>query len=428
MDLHAAVKFTTAEYSLILQALKTVSNLHRRSNPESTVADRFDALHNKLPQFPERVVLNTYRTPKPAVRDSPPNRNIVPSFTAWLRVKQAHPEYITLLAHKHLYKAYNEDADALKVCVNHEPTIVGADPEGNPIRVVSFDGSLLEENLKVLVQSGKRIAVVEKGHARFLPTEPAGRTHAQSDAQGTEPKASSIQPIADFDRQAALKICEFLAEPKHIAAIAPIVDIEVSDLHKLLVAMELNKLIRRLPNCIYKRGGGCDAFLQMATSHKETRQDEAWIEEWQNAKARHSGMLLLMRIGDFYETYSGDAEVIAKALGLTITSRDGVAMAGFPHHSLETHLKKLLAAGQRVAVCEREDTPVAPATSPSAQADHTADTTTPGVDPVVGSEPREGTARSETPSRSVPARRASPRKPPAPKGKKRKVACTTTPG
>src|SRR5438445_12227585 len=69
-------------------------------------------------------------------------------------------------------------------------------------------------------------------------------------------------------------------------------------------------------------------------------------------------MLLLFRMGDIYELFDADAEVAARQLGLTLTSRDKtVSMAGFPHHSLESHLRKLLQAGHRVAICDQVEDP-----------------------------------------------------------------------
>jgi DNA mismatch repair protein MutS len=69
-------------------------------------------------------------------------------------------------------------------------------------------------------------------------------------------------------------------------------------------------------------------------------------------------MLLLFRMGDFYELFHEDAEFAARFLGLTLTSRDKtVPMAGFPHHQLEGYLKKLLQAGFRVAVCDQVEDP-----------------------------------------------------------------------
>jgi DNA mismatch repair protein MutS len=64
-------------------------------------------------------------------------------------------------------------------------------------------------------------------------------------------------------------------------------------------------------------------------------------------------MILLLRMADFYESFESDAETCARVLGLTLTARsDGVAMAGFPHQSLESYLRKLLKAGHRVAICD----------------------------------------------------------------------------
>src|SRR6516165_9244394 len=82
------------------------------------------------------------------------------------------------------------------------------------------------------------------------------------------------------------------------------------------------------------------------------------MQQYQDARARHPGMVLLFRMGDFYETFEADALLLSQVLGLTLTSRDKtVPMAGFPHHSLENHLKKLLQAGHRVAVCDQVEDP-----------------------------------------------------------------------
>ncbi len=82
------------------------------------------------------------------------------------------------------------------------------------------------------------------------------------------------------------------------------------------------------------------------------------MQQYREAKERHPGMLLLFRMGDFYEMFNADAEVAARLLGLTLTSRDKtVPMAGFPHHALEPYLRKLLQAGQRVAICDQVEDP-----------------------------------------------------------------------
>ena len=76
----------------------------------------------------------------------------------------------------------------------------------------------------------------------------------------------------------------------------------------------------------------------------------------QAARETHPGMLLLFRMGDFYECFDDDAQRAARICGLTLTTRDrSTAMAGFPHHALEAHLRKLVKAGVRVAVCDQVD-------------------------------------------------------------------------
>jgi DNA mismatch repair protein MutS len=82
------------------------------------------------------------------------------------------------------------------------------------------------------------------------------------------------------------------------------------------------------------------------------------MQQYREAKERHPGMLLLFRMGDFYELFFEDAEVASRLLGMTLTSRDkGVPMAGFPHHQLEGYLQKLLHCGHRVAVCDQVEDP-----------------------------------------------------------------------
>src|SRR6266478_994438 len=82
------------------------------------------------------------------------------------------------------------------------------------------------------------------------------------------------------------------------------------------------------------------------------------MQQYQEARQRHPGMLLLFRMGDFYELFDGDAEVASRVLGLTLTSRDKtIPMAGFPHHALDGYLRKLLRAGHRVAICDQVEDP-----------------------------------------------------------------------
>ncbi len=81
------------------------------------------------------------------------------------------------------------------------------------------------------------------------------------------------------------------------------------------------------------------------------------MQQYHEAKQAHPDTLLLFRMGDFYELFYGDAEEAARLLQLALTSRDkgenAIPMAGFPHHQLESYLKKLVQAGRRVAICEQ---------------------------------------------------------------------------
>ena len=85
------------------------------------------------------------------------------------------------------------------------------------------------------------------------------------------------------------------------------------------------------------------------------------MQQFEAAKARCPGALVLFRMGDFYELFGADAREAAALLDLTLTSRDkgpnALPMAGFPHHQLDAHLVKLVAAGRRVAICEQIDDP-----------------------------------------------------------------------
>ncbi|MDR2963691.1 MAG: DNA mismatch repair protein MutS [Bacteroidales bacterium] len=86
------------------------------------------------------------------------------------------------------------------------------------------------------------------------------------------------------------------------------------------------------------------------------------MKQYYQVKHKHPDAILLFRVGDFYETFSEDAIKTAKILGITLTRRaNGAAqfieLAGFPYHSLDTYLPKLVRAGQRVAICEQLEDP-----------------------------------------------------------------------
>ena len=79
-------------------------------------------------------------------------------------------------------------------------------------------------------------------------------------------------------------------------------------------------------------------------------------------KLRYPHAVLLFRLGDFYEAFDDDAQVVARELGLALTSRPvgkgkRVPMAGIPHHALEGYVARLIAKGYKVAICEQTETP-----------------------------------------------------------------------
>ena len=87
------------------------------------------------------------------------------------------------------------------------------------------------------------------------------------------------------------------------------------------------------------------------------------MKQFFSMKRQHPDALLLFRCGDFYETYGDDAIEGSRILGITLTKRNNggnsgeTAMAGFPHHALDTYLPKLIRAGKRVAICDQLEDP-----------------------------------------------------------------------
>lgn len=86
------------------------------------------------------------------------------------------------------------------------------------------------------------------------------------------------------------------------------------------------------------------------------------MSQYRSIKSRYPDTILLFRMGDFFETFENDAIVASKVLGITLTKRSNgaaseVPLAGFPHHSLDNYLPKLVKAGHRVAVCEQIEDP-----------------------------------------------------------------------
>lgn len=92
------------------------------------------------------------------------------------------------------------------------------------------------------------------------------------------------------------------------------------------------------------------------------KKETPLMKQYNQIKAKHPGALLLFRVGDFYETFGEDAIKASKILGIVLTKRGNgseseTALAGFPHHSIETYLPKLVRAGERVAICDQLEDP-----------------------------------------------------------------------
>ncbi|WP_121050065.1 DNA mismatch repair protein MutS [Lacinutrix venerupis] len=94
----------------------------------------------------------------------------------------------------------------------------------------------------------------------------------------------------------------------------------------------------------------------------KTKKVTPLMKQYNAIKAKYPDALLLFRVGDFYETFGSDAVKSAGILGITLTKRGAgssseTELAGFPHHSLNTYLPKLVKAGERVAICDQLEDP-----------------------------------------------------------------------
>jgi DNA mismatch repair protein MutS len=100
------------------------------------------------------------------------------------------------------------------------------------------------------------------------------------------------------------------------------------------------------------------SMIKSATAEVET----PLMKQYNTIKGKYPDALLLFRVGDFYETFGADAVKAANILGIVLTKRANgsasfIELAGFPHHSLDTYLPKLVRAGQRVAICDQLEDP-----------------------------------------------------------------------
>ena len=93
----------------------------------------------------------------------------------------------------------------------------------------------------------------------------------------------------------------------------------------------------------------------------ENTKETPLMAQYFKVKARHPDAILLFRVGDFYETFGDDAIKTASVLGIVLTNRNNggsdVPLAGFPYHSLDVYLPRLVRGGYRVAICEQLEKP-----------------------------------------------------------------------
>ncbi|WP_457609556.1 DNA mismatch repair protein MutS [Lutibacter sp.] len=94
----------------------------------------------------------------------------------------------------------------------------------------------------------------------------------------------------------------------------------------------------------------------------KTKKVTPLMKQYNAIKEKYPDAMLLFRVGDFYETFGEDAKKAANVLGIILTKRGAgseteTALAGFPHHSLNTYLPKLVKAGMRVAICDQLEDP-----------------------------------------------------------------------
>ena len=90
--------------------------------------------------------------------------------------------------------------------------------------------------------------------------------------------------------------------------------------------------------------------------------DTPLMRQWREVKSQNRDALVFFRVGDFYELFFGDAEEGSRLLGLTLTSRNNgaaarVPLAGVPAKALDQYLGRLVALGQRVAICDQVEDP-----------------------------------------------------------------------
>src|SRR5262249_40601332 len=108
---------------------------------------------------------------------------------------------------------------------------------------------------------------------------------------------------------------------------------------------------------------GAPSLRRRAPTRKVTplaNSDSPLMQQYREVKERYPHMLVLFRVGDFFELFGDDAETAARTLDMALTSRDqATPMAGFPHTALDAYVRRLVQAGHCVAVCDQVEDPAA---------------------------------------------------------------------
>ena len=99
----------------------------------------------------------------------------------------------------------------------------------------------------------------------------------------------------------------------------------------------------------------------MEAKKKKEKKVTPLMQQYNAIKAKYPKSMLLFRVGDFYETFGKDAIKASHILGIVLTRRNNgnskIELSGFPHHSLDNYLPKLVRAGERVAICDQLEDP-----------------------------------------------------------------------
>src|ERR1043166_3889311 len=95
---------------------------------------------------------------------------------------------------------------------------------------------------------------------------------------------------------------------------------------------------------------------------KSPDKETPLMKQYNAIKVKYPDAILLFRVGDFYETFGDDAIRTSRTLGIVLTKRANgsashIELAGFPHHSLDSYLPRLVRAGYRVAICDQLEDP-----------------------------------------------------------------------